>query len=342
MIGLGRQSPSRASFLRAPLYGALVGLVIGCACSYVLTRYGLGVVGGRGDRVFGPAVFARSGLNFYAIQHITLVGAGAVTDALGNRTRVTASMTLPLTIWAAVPVVALIVGGYAAARAASARGPRAMMAAALGAGLIYAAFLGVAARWVEALLDTFLLPEVGGFSANPPQIAFRPSGASTFGFGLGFGVVFACLGGLAAVRKTGKARTSGPWWACFRAVVATALVVQLLIAGAVLALAQTRMRADSGSNPRLVEMLPTAAGLGYAMIHGATLVSSAESKIASLNKIDRPFYAEANLYRGVKRAGEVRPIPAAAGISALLVGAAAALASGRLAARARPGRLGHG
>ena len=333
MIGFHRREPTPASIVPAAIYGALLGLVIACAGCYILTRFGMGLVGGRGDRVFGPAVFARSGLNLYAVQHVPLVGTGEVTDALGNTTRLTASITLPLTVWAAVPALALALGGYAAARAVSRRGRGAMTVAALGAGLIYAVVLAVGARWVGARLDTFLLPEVGGFSANPPQIVFRPLPWGALCFGGGFGVVFARLGAALAVRELAGRRAPTAWWACAKAVLTTAAVVHLLIAVAVLALAPARPANNSASNPRIVEMLPTAAGLGYAMLHGATLISSAESRIASLNRVDQAFRAEVSVWGGLTKMGSHKPTPAAARLVAVLVGVVTAFAAGRLAAR---------
>jgi len=333
LIGLDQRAPRVSNPVLAAVCGALLALLIGYACSYVTTRYGTGVVGGRGDRVFGPAVFARSGLNLYALQHVALIGAGEVIDALGNRVNVTASIVLPLTVWAAVPAIALMIGGYCAARSRASGGRRAMTGAAVAGGLLYAVVLALAARWVEARLDTFLVPELGGVSANPPQIRFHPSAGGALVFGSMYGVAFTYLGALVAVRGAVGENAPGRWWACGKATVVTAAVVELLITCSVLGIALTRKTADAESNPRTVEMLPTAGALGYAMIHGATAVSSVESRLASQKTANWPFYGQVSAYTGVRRqAAHTRSTPSI-WIAALLAGMAAAFVSGRLAIR---------
>jgi hypothetical protein len=333
LIGLHQRAPRALNPVLAAISGALLALVIGYACSYVLTRYGMGVVGGRGDRVFGPGVFARSGLNLCALQHMALVGVGEVTDTLGNTSKLTASIVLPMTVWVVVPIVSLMIGGWCAARSRALGGRRAMTGAAVAGGLLYGIALAIAARWVEARLDTFLLPEISGISANPPQIAFRPSERSALVLGCGFGTVFSYLGALIAARSRARASAPGKWWACGKAVVVTALVVELLIACAVFVFAVARRNAEAESNPRIVEMLPTAAGLGYAMIYGATLVSSVESGFLSQKTASRPFYVEINAYGGVTRENEHKVSPVPAWVGCLVVGIVAAFVSGRLAVR---------
>ncbi len=333
MIGLDQRAPRALNPLLAAAYGALLALVIGYGCCYVLTRYGVGVVGARGDRVLGPGIFARSGLNLYALHRVALTGAGEVTDTMGSRTKVTALLVLPLTVWAGIPAIALMIAGYRVARSRTLGGRRAMTGTAVVTGILYAIALALAARWVRAPLDTFLMPELSGISANPPQIAFRPSERSALLFGCVFDTVFAYLGALVAVRCGAEGVTPGAWWVCCKAVVFTAAVVQVLVACSVFSIAVTRRGDDVESNPRIVEMLPTAAGLGYAMIHGATLVSSVESKFVSQGTVRRAFFAKVNAFGGIERGGARKPLPAAVWIGCLLVGAGVAFVSGRLAVR---------
>ena len=333
MIGLDRRTPRALNPVLAAVYGALLALVIGCACSYVLMHYGTGIVGARGDRVLGPEVFARSGLNLYALQHVALLGAGEVTDALGNRLKVTASIVLPLTVWAAVPAIALMIGGYRAARSRASCGRRAMTGAAIAAGIMYALALFAASRWLESRLDTFLMPEVSGFSANPPQIDFHPSARSALVFGMGFGIAFSYLGALIAVRGAVREHTPGRWWACGKAVVVTAVVLQILIACSVLVVALARKGADAESNPRIVEMLPAAGGLGYAMIHGATMTGCVESSFAAQSGARRAFCAQVNAYAGTRRESSRTRSSPAVWVAVLLAGIVAAFVSGRLAVR---------
>ena len=331
MIGPNQRAPRATNLILAAIYGALVALIIGYAASYVLTRFGMGIVGASGTRVTGPSVFARAGLNLYAVQHVSLAGDGSVTDALGNRERVHAEITLPLTIWAGIPIVALMVGGYAAARTRSSRGRIAMTTAALLTAALYAIVLAAASVWVVARIDTFLLPEVGGISSNPPQIPFRPLPSSALLFGAVFGFVFAYLGAVIAARGA-HGGVSRNVWARLKAVVIVALVVQLLIAACALAWSVVRKRGE-GEQPRIIEMLPMAAGIGYVMIHGGTLLSSVESKVASMNRVDRPFCARVNLYGGVTQAESHKGVPAAVWGVGLAIGIAAAVLMGWLAVK---------
>ena len=331
-MSLGR--PRNATNLAAAaLYGAVLALVIAYAGSYVTTRYGLGVVGNSGERRYGPAVFARAALNLYAVQHVLLVGGGGVTDALGNRESVTAHITLPLTVWAGIPAIALMIGGWCAARSRSPRGRGAMSAAAALSGVAYAIVLAVAAYWVQARIDAFLMPEIGGAAPNPPQIPFRPSMESALAFCGGFGIVFSYVGGLIAVRAGTVQRVRTKWWACCKAAVAAALVLQILIAGSVLAWSLGKARSKADEKPRITEMLPMAAGLGYAMIYGADLISSVESRFVTSKSVQRAFYARVNLYTGVTQDDSHKATPRNLWIVGLAVGALASILCGILAVR---------
>jgi hypothetical protein len=332
-MSLGRRPPKAANLAAAALYGAVLALVIAYAGSYVLTRYGLGVVAGSRERRHGPAVFARAALNLYAVQHVALVGAGTVTDALGNRESLTARITLPLTVWAGIPAIALMIGGCCAARSRAAGGRGAMSAAAVLCGIVYALALAVAARWAEARIDAFLMPEIGGTSPNPPQIPFRPSTPSALALCTGLGVVFAYVGGLIAIRAAAVERARTKWWACCKAAVVAALAVQVLIAGSVLAWSLTRGRPQGDEKPRIAEMLPTAAGLGYAMIHGADLVSSVESRFIAQRTVQRAFHARVSLYTGITQDGSHKAVPRAVWVAGLLVAISASILCGFLAVK---------
>ncbi len=278
--------------LAAAVYGAVLAVVIAYLCSYVLMRSGLGVISSLGESTRGPAVFSRAALNLYAIQHSPLVGKGTVTDALGTRERVRARISLPLTIWAAIPAIALLIGGAVAAGKCRGGGRRQTVRAGLLVGLIYGVIFMAAAGLVSARIGGFVMPEIGGVSPNPPQIPFRPESSPIL---LGFGVLFAWLGSLIVLRNERNDAGPGRWWACGKAVVACALVVQLLVAGVLLERTINRRADKGGERPRIVEMLPTAAGLGYTILNGATLVASVESRLMS-GPTRQPFFERVNLY----------------------------------------------
>lgn len=316
-----QEQHSPAKLLAAAAYGAVLAIVIAYLCSYVLMRSGLGVISSLGESTRGPAVFSRAALNLYAIQHSPLVGEGAVTDALGTRERVKARITLPLTVWAAIPAIALLIGGAVAAGKSRGGGRRQVVRAGLLVGLIYGVILMAAAGLVSARIGGFVMPEIGGVSPNPPEIPFRAESSPVL---LGFGVLFAWLGALIVLRNERDDAGPSRWWACGKAVVVCALVLQLVVAGVLLERTTNRRADDGGEKPRIVEMLPTAAGLGYAMLNGTTLVASVESRLMS-GPVQRPFLERVNLYGDSDRI--------AIALGALLLGLVLVFVAGALAVR---------
>lgn len=136
--------------------------------------------------------------------------------------------------------------------------------------------------------------------------------------------MFAWLGSLIVLRHERDDAGPSRWWVCGKAVVACALVVQLLVAGALLERSLSRRADDAAENPRIVEMLPTAAGLGYAMLHGATLVAGVESRLMS-GPVQRPFHERVNIYGSADRI--------AIALGALVLGLVLAFVAGVLAVK---------
>lgn len=311
----------------AAVYGALVALVVGYALSYLFTRYGLGVVGATESMNAGPAVFARAGLNLYAAQHVTLVGQGEVRGVVdaGVPVEVSALLTVPITVWAAIPAIALLIAGYLSASARTGTSRWRMIVPAVVGGLIYAAVLAVCSRVVQARIESFVVPDIGGVSANPPDIAFHPSAGSALLFAGAFGVVFTCLGALIAARAGTRDSEPGRWWVAGKVAVVVALAVQvLMMAVAGVWLASQPRRADAApEGRRVVEMMPAIAGIAYAMVHGANLVSSVESHMRPRGAAQRTLYADMSLYSGTKQeqlgreSGREAPLRVAIPVAAL-------------------------
>lgn len=322
------QQKKPVSPVLAALYGAVISLLIGFAGSYLLTRFGFGVISCQVNA--GPAVLPRAALNLYAIQHVTLNGSGVVQGA-----KVAALISLPLTVWIVVPVLALMAGGYLAARSREAEGQWKPLASALAAGILYAAVLTIAAPFIRATLDSYLMPEINGASANPPLIPFHYSAASTMVYAGLFGVCFSYLGALVAVR--GRVRSlPDRWWACAKACIGAAVLLQLIMAVAFVVIVLPKAGSD-GESPRITEMLPTAAGIGYALMNGATLESGVESRYSFESGSQRPFYAKVNLYRGITRRDQAershKPVPMKWMLIAAFVTAVVMLLTGILATR---------
>lgn len=275
----------------AVIYGALIALVASYGGSYILTRFGYGVIGASGkDIPLGPTLLMKALLNLYAMQHITLAGSAEVVGSVVN-----AKIILPLTVWAIVPAISLFLGGYGAAMHKAGYGRWKMAVPALLSGFFYVVALAALSFVTRTNIESFLLPTVNGISANPPDIPFQPDIISTLIFGLIFGLSFSYAGALLAIRITLLHRVRGKWWACGKAVLSVALVLQLFAAGAIGVWVIMSSNASENKSSRMLEMIPTGAGIGYAMIHDATVTGSVESKFQS----SKPFHGTANLYTGI-------------------------------------------
>lgn len=326
-----RWNGEAANPFAAALYGVVASLAVGYALSYLFGRAGMGVITGPGHWD-GKNAFTLAGLSFYASQHISLIGSGILP---GDTSPIHAAITLPITIWAAIPAFALMVGGFVAARVRGPAGRWGMLAGALGSGIIYAAVLVVCARFVSATFVSTAIPAVQGFELNPPDIRFQPSVLSALLYGSLFGLAFSYLGGLIAVRSVRGEEIAGKWWACAKAVVIVGLTIQLLMAIGLWAWFTMNSRLsedDRSAQPKLAQMLPTAAGMGYVLVHAARLSAAA----VPVNFPSAAYRANLNLYCGATvRSGDKttsKPLGPYVWIAAL-IGAIAVFASGRLAVR---------
>jgi len=320
----------KANPVTAVLYGVVVTLVVGYGLSYLAGRVGMGVI--TGPASVERNAFTLAGLNLYASQHITLMGSGI---SPGETARIHATMTFPVTLWAVIPALALMIGGFVAARVRTASGRWGMIGAALAAGVIYAAVLAGFAGLVSAKFISSAIPAVQGWEVNPPDIPFRPSVVGTLIDGSLFAIVFSYLGGLIAARDGPGPSFPGKWWACAKAVVIVGLTIQALMALGLWTWFATSSRLreeDRWAQPKFAQMLPTAAGMGYALVHGATLSCAA----VPVNFPSASYAADMQLYRGiaVREQDKTTHKPLGRWVwIAALIGAIAALASGRLAVR---------
>lgn len=325
-----------ASPISAAVYCALLALVVGYGLSYLLTVFGLGIVSApAGSPRHGPTVLRHAGLNLYAAQRVTLAGEGVTATASGGGS-VRAQVTLPLTVWVLVPVAAIAFAGFMSARSRAGRGRAGMIGPAAAGGMLYAVALALLSPHAEARISSSVLPTVDAVSFNPPDILFSPHAFSTLALGAVFGVVFAYLGALIAVRGEPFEEGRGRWWVCGKSSIGAALAMQLLIASALLVWFVHSPVSEQGDGPticRFAEMLPTAAGTGYALVHGASLIAGMESAYSGGRPM-RPLYAQVNLYGGVVRQDDRettrRPISPYVYILSLLA-AVAVMVSGRLA-----------
>lgn len=329
-----RWNGEAANPLAAAFYGAVLALVIAYLFCFVLGRTGFSLLHGPGGW-FSPQYLMRSAVSLYAAQHVPLIGFGTVGGELGSM-EVHASLTLPLTLCALVPMAALMIGGYAAAKSRGTCPRWAAIVPALFAGLIYTMVLVIAARFVAAGFTSVGLPEVisptMSTQFNPPQVPFRPSISGTFTYCIVFGLIFPYLGALLAVRSSGEPKIAGKWWACTKATIALGLVIQLTVAGAAMVWSYRSDVISDYTRREFVGILPTVAGIGYSMVYGSKLSLGMESAAVRSSA----YHTDAELYLGVvsMSAGKPEYKPANPNVYFVaLVAALLVLFSGRLAVR---------
>ncbi len=321
-----------ANPIAAAIYGVVVSLALAYGISYLCVYFGVGAVSAGARHPHQSLSLAA--LSLYACQHVALIGSGTLAD-MG---RVHATVNLPLTLWAVVPAISLIGGGLVAARARGSRGRWAVIAPAVASGVIYAVILALGARFVSAKFTSAALPAVSapGINTefNPLDIPFRPSAFGALGYGCLYGVIFSYLGALMTVRGT-RDESVGKWWACVKAVLVVALVMQLILAIVGCAWMATSSRfkeLDAAARPKYIQIIPMATGIAYAAVFGGKISYSAVP--AAMPSAARA--AEIGLYSGTaSREGNRtihRPASGFAWVAAL-VAIVMTLATGRLAVR---------
>ncbi len=310
----------------AALVGALIALVVGYLLSYIFSLMGLGVLIGDNSWNFKETL-SLAGLNYYAAQHIPIKGFVPNEAA--------AWITLPITVWGIIPAVALMIGGFVAGRMRDAAGRWAIIGSAIGAGVLHTLALLACAPFVSAEFVSTAVPAIQGFELSPPDLPYRPVEGGVLLYASIFGVVFSYLGGLAAVRLRERTDAApGKWWACAKAVVAVGLVIQLLIVAGVWV---WFVKSDIGdedisAQPKLIQALPMAAGLGYSLIYSAKLYAAAvpvNIPIAAY-KTDLQIFRGANTTQGTKTTHKP-PIKYAWVVG--LIAAVASMATGWMAVR---------
>lgn len=298
----GQWAGKPSSLVVASLYGALVALVVSYVLSYVLGCFGIGILTSPG-RWSGSSTFMRAALNLYVMQHVMLVGSGHIASVLGDKQQISAFINLPLTIWAFIPALALIWSGYISARMRRSTGRWGMVFPAVFGGVIYVIILSGLSFLIKGKIDPSVLPAIKGVEFNPPVFAFHPSLISTIIYTGIFGVIFTYLGALIAIRIAQRETISGKWWACGKAIILFAILVQLLMmaaAGTWLVMEAPAKDSEERAQLRLIQMVPAVAKMGYALIYGSTLSYGVISSAEGLQAESHPLSGKINLYRGIK------------------------------------------
>lgn len=332
-----RMSARPANALFSAVYGAVLALLLGFGFFYVLGHLDVSNITSPGQKLErGFTGVYRAMLNLYAAHHATLAGSGRITGELGTE-RVSAIITLPITIWAVLPAIALIISGYVAGSLRSGSGRLGTLAPSVFGGALYAALLGALTGVVHAKLSPSVLPSFKGTEFNPPSFAFHAAPLSAILLTGLFGIVFTYLGGALALRKWSRSNIPDRWWICAKAAIIPAIVIQVIImsAAGIYLLSRIDIASDESTSAiRLMEMLPAAGGIGYSLVYGADMLGDVESRM--MGQSMHPISMKLNLYEGIRRNdGEHRTNKSVSGYAYILsaLAAIAAVVSGRIAAR---------
>ena len=324
-----------ANSILAALYGAILAVVICFAISY------LGVLTGwvnptlvHPQRGPGTTALARSALNVYVMQHVTISGRGHDSGDPPPFTSFEDSVKLPLTIWFAIPALAVFIGGLVTGLLRRGSGVAGAVLPAILGGVIYALILTLVSRWAHASIDWTVIPAIGGVSFNPHEIdRLYPNTVSALAYTGLFGVLFSYLGGMMACRKERVGGQRGVWWGPVKAVFWVGLIFQLVLMSGFAWWLFNRAPRDLLGETRpgqLVPFAPTISGLAYAGINGLTLTGSLEPPAETQGAMRETV----NVYFGMASAGlDKQPgtIPVIVKLIAAVVAAICAFLIGLLA-----------
>lgn len=301
--------------------GAVVAIILGFGLSAWFHILGLGLIIQSEDARSAISQFVgRAGLNFQAIHNIRIAGSGLP----GGPEGLTLSISWPITLWAIIPAVSLMLGGLVSSKLSGVRGTGRFMAGAYAA-VPYTIFLLIARPFCTASTAAVRLPqfEIGGWNPAPELIAARliPAFGSTIFFGLAFGIIFGGIGALggipAIIRGLFRREAYMPAWlrGALISFLIGSLIFFLLFALYIGFGLRRQGNAERQEQVRsAVTLLPAASGLAYYVSHGVTIRGGTSSTVDP----EGGFRLRAGLIRGVETDGRERHIPGAVYLAFLI------------------------
>jgi hypothetical protein len=256
------------------------------------------------------------------------------------------SIAWPITLWAVLPAIALIAGGYVSWKLSGAQGPARFRAGAAVA-IPYTILLLLVRPYFEVPSALVTLPSIPlqgmEFDTRLLPTVFITSVGGVLVQGLLFGVIFAGIGAIGGFRAIWRGLMSrDSFWPSYARGAVVALVVGQVVFIVITAAAshkidKTSQESATGRNPSVdvVASLPTA-GLAHYFSHGVTLKGSIETQLTA-------SAFSAGMLTGVENDGKRRPMSKAA-YAALLIPALSLILGGLVAAKTarepltRPGR----
>jgi len=301
--------------------GAAAAIILGFGLSAWLQALGLGLIIQSGDASSAIGQFiGRAGLNFQTIHNIRIAGTGLP----GGLEGLTLSISWPVTLWAIIPAVSLMLGGLLSSKLSGARGAGRFMAGTYVA-VPYTIFLLIVRPFCTAVTTAIRLPqfEIGGWNPAPELITAQliPALGSTVFFGLAFGAIFGGIGALggipAIIRGLFRREACLPAWlrGAFISFLAGSLIFSLLFALYIgFGLRGKGNREGQEQVRSAVTLLPAASGLTYYVSHGTTIRGGTSSSVDP----ESGFRLSAGLIRGVETDGKKKQIPGVAYLAFLI------------------------
>jgi hypothetical protein len=288
--------------------GAVVAAILGYGLSAWLSMLGFALIlPTENIKTSLEQYLSRSGLNFLAIHHIRIIGNSMPGGSGGNHI----SIIWPITTWAIIPAVALMIGGFISVRMSNARGIARFISGALVA-IPYVILLLVARPFFAVSGADISLPSIaiqGCDTILDANAQFSPSILSTIFHGLLFGVLFAGIGAfggpIAAWRKLFQEDSFWPAWmrGAFIALIIGYVFFLFCASFAATRFARYRVSGDSESTLPLktsITLIPAVSGMADYLAHGITLSGGTSSTL----DFGQGFEFRAGLIRGIKDSSE--------------------------------------
>lgn len=308
-------SPKLIRLFIGAVLGTIIALIIGYGLCTALYTQGLALitpaVGTKGS------FLSKSLLNYITIHHVRIIGSGLQ----GGPSSIFVSILWPITFWAIIPAIALMVGGWISSIVSGASGKNRFWAGASIA-VFYTVALFVAGLYAKVPSVSINLPELGGLgpATDTVQAILHPSVLGTIFSGLVFGFVFGGIGAIGGFKGIWKGlfKKGGflPFWARGACIALFGGQILLLVVLTIFA-------AVGGNRAKIVDrsegkwavvrsyasVLPALAGDVHYLSHGVTLRGSIIIKVPQgIPEVPAQTY-RAGLLSGVVADGKTKSVP---------------------------------
>jgi|GEM_PF-4426704 len=258
-----RKQADWARIIIASVAGAAAAVLLGFALSLLAAKFGLGILRPSGSTESNSnETLARAGINFLISHHVTIVGRGATTWL---------EINWPITLWAIIPAVSLVLGGYICSLIVGRKSGGFTVGAVVA--IPYTAFLIIMSPYCTAVSKSVQMPNLPAkgvefdFSILPNAVKLQTLPVDIITAGLVFGILFGGLGALGGIRSWVKLLFSpelprSSWIRGALAALVFGYFTMSILAFGITAVTHQWSSAD---------LIPTVTGNFYGIAHGASL-----------------------------------------------------------------------